>query len=446
MNTRQLRTRRLLYACGTSLLSKVSAVAVQFIAFPVAIRCLGSAGFVLYTMVASFLAWLALASIGAGPALTVVIATADAKSDVKQQALILSSVFILTLIVVVPFTAILIPVVLAFPVCRVFGPQYAHDEQMIVNSLLFIIALLFLHAIFSIVEAAQLGFQEQHHLNIRGSFSNLLSIAAILLVLPAFPSVLALLMAVQVPSYATRLANALLFFRNRPFLLPKFSLYSWEVAAPLFFAGVVFLFAACIGNYLCHYFPIILAGRSFSSDAAATFASVMNLMVLAAGMISMVTIPMRSGIGNAIASNDTSWIQRMTRYVFLAGTTFSILFAAFLLLFGQSFFYWWLGETIRPDRLLLGAMGCYFILGTWENLYFALLIGYGQVIYASLVFCGRSIVAATILLVFHASSNLSFPFVLLSGSVILITLPLFALRLKVVRRMRITATCSLVAS
>lgn len=420
----RFRTKRLLFAIGTSLVAKVSGLAVVLIAFPVAVSCLGNKYFVLYSMIASLLAWISLGSIGVGPAMTVAMAAADSNSDRAQQASIFSSLFFPISMIAVPSVIALFVLISLLPVQNMFGDQYYDDRPVIVSALLLLTLLFFFNAVLSVVESAQLGFQEQHYLNVRTVLANIFACCAILLMPRILPTVLGLLLALQIPTYVTRLLNAGYFFYRRSFLLPKWSKFSWSVAKPLVRTGIIFLATGTIGNFLCHYFPIIIAGRSYETDAAATFAAVMNLILLTGSVIAMVTIPMRSSISDAITRNDLQWTRKAIRNTFIGGLGFSALFGLSIVLFGQTFFRWWLGDSIVPTRPLLFAAGAYFCFMTGENLCVAVLIGDGRIAYASIICAIRAVLVACVLLCFQQIEAPIFPFFVLSISVAFVSLPL----------------------
>jgi O-antigen/teichoic acid export membrane protein len=418
----RFRTKRLYYAVGTSLLAKASGLTIVFIAIPVAVHCLGKRHFVLYSMIASLFGWLSLANIGVGPSVTAAIAAADSTVDRSRQGSILSSVFYPITAVATPIVAILFLLVLYFPVDQLFGQNYVGDRHSITQALLFVILLFALNAFLSVAEAAQLGFQEQHSLNIRTLFSNLLAFFAIMLMPRVLPTVLGLLLALHVPAYFTRMVNAYLFFRRRPFLLPRWKLFSGSLALHLVTSGIMFCGASTVGNFLCHYLPIILSGRSHDADYAAVFSAAMQFVLLSSAFLAMFTIPLRPSITDAIARNDMLWLRKAVTYMLLGGGVVALASICLIVLFGEAFFRRWLGDSVVPSRPLLASMGCYFALITWENLCATVLIATDRIALLSGVYVLRSAIAAVVLILYQAQASTAFPFVVLSASVVIVTL------------------------
>src|SRR4029079_16951165 len=93
--------------------------------------------------------------------------------------------------------------------------------------------ILLAQTLLSVVEAAQLGHQEQHHFNAMAMGGNLTSAAAIVLVAVFAPTVVGMVAAVGVPPVCFRIANAVWFMRGRPYLRPTLGGMSWDLCRAL---------------------------------------------------------------------------------------------------------------------------------------------------------------------------------------------------------------------
>ena len=317
--TARFRERRLTYAIGTSLGSKVTTAIVQLMALPVAIRALGERPFVLYAMLASAVAWLGLVNVGVGPPLAVGISEAAAARDPVAQRRLLASAIWPVLALALMTGLVLAFVLRSWSAAGLFGPEFVRDAETIERGIALLGALLLLQTVLSVVEAAQLGFQEQYRLNLLAMAGNLTSAAAIVGVALLHPTVIGMVLAVSVPPVFFRMANAVWFFVERPFLWPAPAAVSWEVSRSLLGTGVVFSLAGGLGNFLCHQLPVVLVGRSVPPADAASFAAATNGLLVATGMVSMVTVslwpayltasPARSGTGFGVPTFGSSRIR-----------------------------------------------------------------------------------------------------------------------------------------
>lgn len=99
------------FSIVTSFLSKLSTLALQLYAMPLAAKQLGADGFVIYAMMMGVMGWLMLSSAGVGPAITVIISPLSSKFDRSQW--FTCAVFISTIIsVIIFFIAFIFPFII----------------------------------------------------------------------------------------------------------------------------------------------------------------------------------------------------------------------------------------------------------------------------------------------------------------------------------------------
>jgi len=393
----RFRERRLKYAIGTSLGSKISTAIVQVLAFPVAVRALGEAQFVLYAMLGSAIAWLGLVNIGVGPPLTVRMSEAHASGDrLSQQRLFSSAVFPVLLLVVV--TGAGLALVLRFlPPSALFGPRYSTEHGAITVGLSILAVVFLAQTLLSVVEAAQLGFQEQHHFNAMAMGGNLATAVGIVSVALLAPSVVGMVAAVGLPPVAFRVANAVWFLRRRPYLRPTVDAVSWELCRGLVTTGVIFSLAGGLGNFLCHQFPVVLLGRQLPLREASSFAVAMNALVVAAGMVSSVAMSLWPAISDGMARGERAWVTRAYHRILWYSVGYGVLGGLVFALLGGSLFRLWFGPSVVVSPALCASLGLYFPLLMWENAHLAMLIGMNRIAVPSILYLCRSVAAVALM-------------------------------------------------
>jgi O-antigen/teichoic acid export membrane protein len=426
----RLRERRLKYAIATSLGSKVTTAIVQIVAFPIALAALGPEQFVLYAMLASAVGWLGLVNIGVGPPLTVMMSEAAASGDrLRQQRLFSSALWPVALLVLVTGT-VLIAVMRFVSLARLFGAAYAGQGWTIEVGLSILAAVFLVQTLLSVVEAAQLGYQEQYRLNAMAVGGNLASAVALVGIATIRPSVVSMIVAVSMPPLLFRIANAVGVIWNRPYLRPTTGGLSWATSRGLVGSGLAFSLATGFGNFLCHQLPIVLIGKRLPAAEAASFAVAMNALLIAAGMVSMVTVSLWPAISDGMARGERSWVERASRrtlrYSIGYGLVVGFVFAAF----GRILFKLWFGVSIEIGPALSFSLGLYFFLLMWENAYFAVLIGMKEIAVPSLLYVGRSLFAVGLMSVLAARLGAPAAFVALALSVCLFTLVPFRTRVR----------------
>ena len=418
----RFRERRLKYAIGTSLGSKISTAVVQILAFPIAIRALGEAQFVLYAMLGSAIGWIGLMNVGVGPPLTVRMSEAQAAGDRRRQQQLLSSAFFPVLLLVL---ATGIALALAFQCvapAALFGARYAADRDTIAAGVGLLAAILLAQTLLSVVEAAQLGHQEQHHFNAMGIGGNLTSAAAIVLVAMLAPSVVGMVAAVGVPPIGFRIANAVWFMRRRPYLRPAPGAVSWDLCRALLSTGLVFSLASGVGNFLCHQLPIVLLGRWRPLAEASSLAVALNALVLGAGMVASVAMPLWPAISDGMARGERAWVARAYRHILAYSVGYGALGGLVFAVLGRTLFTLWYGPSVDVSPALCAALGLYFFLLMWENAHFAVLIGVNWIGLPSVLYLCRSIAAMALMSLLVAQLGPPAVFIALSASVCVFTL------------------------
>jgi O-antigen/teichoic acid export membrane protein len=418
----RLRERRLKYAIATSLGSKVTTAIVQIVAFPIALAALGPEQFVLYAMLASAVGWLGLVNIGVGPPLTVMMSEAAASGDrLRQQRLFSSALWPVVLLVLVTGTVLFVALHFVSP-DRLFGAAYAGQGRTIEAGLTILIAVFLVQTLVSVVEAAQLGYQEQYRLNAMGIGGNLASAIALVGIATIRPSVVSMIAAVSIPPLLFRIANAVSVLSHRPYLRLITGGLSWDTSRSLVGSGLAFSLATGFGNFLCHQLPIVLIGKRLPTEEAASFAVAMNALLIAAGMVSMVTVSLWPAISDGMARGERAWVERAFHRTRRYSVGYGLLVGAVFAVFGRILFRLWFGASIEVGPALSSALGLYFFLLMWENAHFAVLIGMKDIAMPSLLYVCRSVFAVGLMSFLALRVGAPAAFVALALSVCLFTL------------------------
>jgi O-antigen/teichoic acid export membrane protein len=388
----QHRARRLKYAIVTSLASKGSTAVLQLVAIPVAVRTLGTEGYASYANVTALAGLIGAATITMGPALAVRIAAAAAENaHGEERRLATSAILPVTLNALA-----LVPVALLLAWCWPLGNSANGADGMAGPSLRIALAVMaginLLQCLLAPVEAAQLGYQEQHLLNLRGLAGNLITAAAVLAMAWLRPSVLGMVIAMFVPQAVTRLANAAWFLEHRPFLLPRWSNFSWPTCRMLLAEGVLFTLVGGAGAYLCHQFPVLILDRLHrSAQTVASFAAGVGLVLAGIGVITMLCVPLWPALADSLSRGDTVWAVRAYRRVLLFAMTYAALIGGGLALFGGQICRVLFGHAVQPSAAFCALLGAYFVLHAWEYVHYMLLLGMKCIALPSLLYLVRAL-------------------------------------------------------
>lgn len=418
--SKQTRGRNFRYAVVSSMASKITTVAVQIIAIPIAALSLGAHEFALYAMLMAAVGWLTLSNLGIGPTLVVRLAAAHVRGSISEESHIFSSAFFpaLAISTVVSLSAML--ALWMLPVSGIFGALYINDLHTIRMGLTILICMFFLQTNISLFESAQAGYQKQYTANILAAISSLPCILAVYIVAKINPTPVNIILALNVPAILFKFGNAVWIMWTYPHIIPSLTNFRSDICKGLVKNGVIFSLAGGLGNFLAHILPVIIIGRVFASDVSASFSATMNVIILVSGVISMLATPLWPAISDSVVRGDREWAKRAYKRLLWSIMVFGLLVALFLGFRGEWLFGIWFKGEISPSHGLLVAAGLYFVALCWESAHFSILIGLHKIKVASVLMCIRSIVGVMATLVFISIGNEAIPFIVMFISIIII--------------------------
>ena len=344
------RAKRLKYAIATSLLSKGGTAVLQLVAIPIAIRTLGVQGYALYVAVVAVVGWLGMATVGVGPALVVQMAAAAAAGDRPAQRRLFTSAVFPVGVNVLLLAAGVSALMAWCPMTRLFSADFAGQERTILACLWIMGTVQLIQPLFAVVEAAQVGYQEQHVLNLRGLLGNLGSVAVLVLI-PYWPTVVYMVLAMQGTAAADAVGECGVVLvetdvpASRPggFPLAREPLAGWRRA-------VLFALRQHVG-LLVPAVPRARLGRTAGANASASFAAGMSMIVAAFGVVSMICIPLWPAVSDSLSRGDAASAQRACTRVVAACTAYGLAVGLILAVFGRSIFRLWLGGACTAQAL-----------------------------------------------------------------------------------------------
>jgi O-antigen/teichoic acid export membrane protein len=357
------RKRRLKLAVATSMASKVSTVALQLVAFPIAIRAVSPQEFASYTVMAGVLSFIWLCDLGLGPALTQRIAIAHAECDEKGQSRLLSSGVLVV-------SAILCLGWIAGPVLGhlQFFAQWLRAPGMDGKIVLTVALIGSVQLFASPFLRAQAGFQELHVYNLFGVAGNAVAAVALIGVARVAPSALGFLIAVYGTAAATQLIVAAAFVVRRRYLLNGLFSPSLPLVPPLLADGIRFAFPQVIVPIILREGPkFILFHRGLSIETA-KYGVLIQIMTLASGLIVMFTQPLFPALTDAEARGDHGWIDATYRQASVSVGAFSGLFIAALVIVGPAVLAVYTGNKLSFGRGTFLAFGICSALIFWNHL------------------------------------------------------------------------------
>lgn len=418
--------RRYVYAVGSSLVSKIATVLTQLAIMPLAASALGLEVFAVYVVLLSATGWLSLANPGIAPMLSIEIARNSVSGAEGSEQTLLSSAFFLSGAIATVVAVLALAAIYVFPVDRLFGNGYFSFRGVIQSCLLVVVVAFVAQSVLVIFEAAHIGRQRQHLVNVVMAVSAIPTLLAVVAVAKLSDSLLLILAATLVPPLIVRLIFAVSSTHIYATLTPRLRCARLSVARGLASTGGVYSLAGTFGNFLAHVLPITLVSLAYDAESTAAFGTVMNLIILISGVTAMI-------VGPAVPSLATAWVERRKdtvkkAYLLLlgAGMGFSLLVAALLIFFGPLIMQLWMRGQVNVDPALMFWAGVYFVFATWEVIHFTVLSALRQIKAASLlVFC-RALLGALFMALYLPTGSSATPFVIMTACVMCVNaIPLF---------------------
>lgn len=378
-----LRSHRFRLSLLTSVVSKVVSSVLQIAVIPLAINALGTDRFGVYVTLAATLGWVNMAGVGIGPGLTLGTASAVAARDRVREARLFTTAFALILTLTSITLTILALAISLLGIQTIFGAKLGVYQSEIGQGMVVLMLLLGANLVLSVVEAVQAGYQSQYVNNLWATLGNIFTIGMLLLVTSHWRSITGMIVAVYGSITVAKMFNAGQLLWRHPYLVPRWNNLDKALARMLITTGLAFLLGQ-FASLLYLEFNVFLVGRQLGPASAAGFAVMIQLLVLAGGMVIMITLPLWPAVADAWARGDRAWITNAYKRTTLGLMTYAILVGGVVAIAGNLIVTRWVGSQVVPSFTMQVLSGVYFVMIIWQNINHAFLIGLGQIRSASM--------------------------------------------------------------
>ena len=374
------RNHRLKLAVVASLGSKVATAALQVVVMPLAIRALGPEQFGVFAMLSSSLIWISSAHMGLGTSLVINISKSVVANDLVAQARAISSAFF----AIIGLSAVIMLGMIIynnqFGMVSLLGDHYQAYSSDIATGFWWLMGCMLVNLILDVFEGAQSGYQEIHIVNMANMLGQALSATTLLIVVYYHAqSIISLIICLYVCSTIPRLLNALFSVTIiRSYLFPRPWYFSYTVLSNLLSTGVAFTIMA-VAYFLKHQCGIFLVGRVLGPVSVTSYAIMVNITLLAFGVINMQLRPLLPAFTDAGTRQDHDWIKRIYAKILYYTMWYAVAVGVTLALFGGPIIRVWYGPQAVPSVYLQIAIGVGFVLQAWEMCHHTILFGLGYI-------------------------------------------------------------------
>jgi O-antigen/teichoic acid export membrane protein len=371
-------------------LARIFAIALNLIGIPLALEKLGPSRFGLLLVILSIGSWIGFANVGMGRVVASMVArrrnpTGKLASNAISLATMLAAVLNILLFVVA--TSLFFLFVSFVPLPAVIAENYREFVVAIV-SLFFALSLWFFLSVFEGIDA---GHHQLHRLYVFQLFSYALSLAMLLCVFPAHPSIPFAAYLLNLGFLVGSILQAIDVVRRNPGLFTLKFKWQRRMVRHIIFSSINFTVIS-LGTGVVYQLGTGLFGFIAGPETVVELGIFLRLLQSYGAMLIAVTYPLSNIVASGLKAREypsTLHTVRLSGLALLAGSSFG---AGVFLLFGQAALSYWLKSPVHLDGLFLVGASLLIVLSAVHFFLVALLIGTVEIRKASAIHIGEAAV------------------------------------------------------
>lgn len=358
------RTRRLMWAIFSSLLTKPLALITPIVTVPLFLNYLGQDGYGLFRSVGALTVWLGMTNVGLTLGLINRLTQCHVTNDRESARRYVSSLGILLTaitIVMIILLSIVVPLVDWQKVIET-TPQIARElpRAIWVSGVITLIGLLI-----TVPQAIYTGYQELHRSNIWDGIGKFLTLLACIAIVRTDWGLVGVILAAAGTMVLVRIVNTIVLFAwEKPWLFPRFKYFDRSIIYGMLKQGIG-LFIIASANTAIFQIDTLIIAHFRGPDEVATYSIIGQPFMLVFSVYAMILSPLWPAHGEALRRGDIDWVRRALRLSVLGGCLAIIICGLAMYFFGDQILrIWTRGAMISVPRPLVIAMTALFIMWT----------------------------------------------------------------------------------
>jgi O-antigen/teichoic acid export membrane protein len=290
--------------------ARAIALLISLITIPLTFNYLGPERYGLWMVLVSIIAAMGVADLGIGNGLMNAISDAYGRDDHRLARECITSAFMMML-GIATLLALLGTVAYPFiPWMRLFNVKSIAVAAEGSKALVILFCWFVVNIPLGVIGRAQAGLQKGYLPQLIGSFGSVLTLLALLLVIRSHGSLAWLVFASTVGSILGIIINAVILFREHPWLMPRLSSYSAASARRILELGLMF-FVLQSAVAISFTSDNIVITQILGAAAVAAYAVPQKLFSFLQTVVGMAVYPLWPAYGEAIARGDVAWVRRV---------------------------------------------------------------------------------------------------------------------------------------
>ena len=372
----QHRSRRIVLAIVTSIISKGGNILLMLIAIPLAYRVLGEERAAIYGVMQSLMWLVSMADLGTGPGMVRRLAGAVAADDRERQGAVVSTAFFVTCGLALLGGLAIAGLLASVPVTTLFGEGFAPHAAELTHTAWVSLGIFVVLMVLACLERVREGFQEVHIGNVFGSVFNVLSAVMLWVGIAYFPTPVFVIGAVYGFLILFSSANSASILWKRPWLTPSLKNIDRQLVRSMTGEGLALFAAGSVAPILIREAPKFMLGRPENHGGAADVAHywiLLQLGLICSGFVLMVTRPLWPAMADAACRHDYEWIRAARAKMMKLFAPCAVIVVCGFSLLGAWFTRWWLQTDAGITRGQFIAYGVLFALTAWSHLHYVML-------------------------------------------------------------------------
>jgi O-antigen/teichoic acid export membrane protein len=394
-DARRDRTNRIQLAWITSLLSTVTTVAIQLLAIPLVYRSLAESGYAAYASITAAAGVTGVLNLGVGGSLVTPLAAAAAEGDQERQAVLVQAGLAPVIALCLIGMAVLIPAVALLPPKTLLGKASVGSALDLRAAILIAVTAALTSIPLSSIDVLRQAFQQLHISNLFGAASNVVVCVALLVAAHYSTALMVFIAAFALPPLAFKIGNWGWLCARKRYLLHMPNHFPWREGQRLLGDGLRYVLAS-FSFVLVYQWPVYWIARTLPASESAPFAISMQIVLLSLSFTLGFLRPMWSSTADAHACGDHAWLGRQIQKGRLTIVVAGVGVLAAMLLVGQPMVRIWIRQPIILGWQSRGLIGALILLSIWEQFYFLLTLGLGQLREAAIAIFQRAVVFALV--------------------------------------------------
>ncbi len=369
------RKKRLTYAVLVGGFSKILAIAVQWLALPVALKSLGTDRYAAFLALQALVAWASLLALGLAPSLPRFISRASAEGDSNLQRQIFQTAIIYLTCASAAFVLVMGAVGYIVPPSLMVATHGIATSQIFMAYVTVVLITGF-QLVGNVMPSIRGGYQELHYSYAWAGLASLAVMVGLYWFSHSRATITSFLLTIYAPLALFMLADMALICLQRPYLLRGRSdiVKTGRLLAPQ--AGNAL--AAQLSYFLVSFLPTLIVAHLSGAEATAAFGSIMQLLILFGSGMNLIFQPLVPAVANAYAHHDANWVRQAyfkvaTLVIAVCGIGLVLDFTA-----GQYLLHRWLGSKLNIPAHLPIVLGLYFSVWMINLMHFNILAATGN--------------------------------------------------------------------